>query len=179
MQQGGLLKLTRPQKVALIAVKRANPSALIRERAQAVLTRNEGFTIKQTAVALQKSESFVKDSIRRFKGGMLETTDYASHNYKLSPEQRQEAVAVIKTKTPRDVGFPTQFWTMKIVKNWIKKAYKIEYKDEKSYRELFKEAGFTFHKPKPVDYRQDRGKIKAFKGALKKSSVSSKLTFSW
>lgn len=177
--QGGLLKLSRSQKDKLLCVRRTGPSALIRERAQAILTRYEGFTIDQTARALQKSETFIKDSIRRFRNGTLQTTDYTSHNHKLPPDSRLAIVNTIKTKTPREVGFKTPFWTLKIVKVWIKKAYKMEYKDAKSYRQLFQEAGFTFHKPKPVDYRQDRGKIKAFKGALKKSSVSSRLRFSW
>ncbi len=172
-------KLTTNQKQELLRIKKHNRSALIRDRAQAVLTRMEGFSISETAKALQRSEWFVKESVKNFNDGTLARTSLKSHNYKLSPENRQTVIDTIKTKTPKTLGFNTPFWTMKVIKIWIRKGYKIEYKDEKSYRQLFQAAGFTFHKPKPVDYRQDRGKTRAFKGALKKSSIGTKLRFSW
>ncbi|MBU1730492.1 winged helix-turn-helix domain-containing protein [Patescibacteria group bacterium] len=78
-----------------------------------------------------------------------------------------------------DFNFKTQFWSTDILKKVIKKKYQIEYKTEKSYYDLFKAAGFSFHKPKIKDFRQDPEKIKSFKGALKKSSSRTKIRLSW
>ena len=86
---------------------------------------------------------------------------------------------MIQKNTPKDFGYSTQFWTMAILKELVKKQYGIAYKDEKSYRNLFVAAGFSFHKPKPVDFRQDPEKMKKFKGALKKSYTTTRLRFSW
>lgn len=172
-------KLTKEQTQTLLKLKKTHKSNLIRDRAQAVLIRDEGFTLAQTAKALHRSSTFVKDAATRFKDGQLADTQYTSRHFKLSDNDRKSVIEAVQTKTPKDYGYSTQFWTMAILKELVKKQYGVTYKDEKSYRELFVKAGFSFHKPKPVDFRQDPEKMKKFKGALKKSYVTTKLRFSW
>lgn len=173
------IKLTKKQTQKLLKLKKNHKSDLIRDRAQAILIRNEGFTLIQTAKALHRSPTFVKDAIARFNDGRLEKTQYASHHFKLSNDERQSVIETIRKKTPQDFGYKTQFWTMAIFKELVKKQYGVTYRDEKSYRNLFVKAGFSFHKPKSVDFRQDPEKIKKFKGALKKSYTTARLRFSW
>jgi transposase len=173
------IKLTEEQQKELLKLKKTHKSDLIRDRAQAVLIRNEGFTLNQTAKALHRSQTFVKDSITRFQAGQLEDTQYTSHHSKLSDDDRKSVIEMIRKQTPKDFGYSTQFWTMDILKALVKKQYGVSYKGHKSYQDLFKAAGFSFHKPKPVDFRQDPEKIKKFKGALKKSYVTTRLRFSW
>jgi len=173
------IKLTKEQQQILLKIKRNHQSDLIRDRAQVILIKNEGFTIVETAKALYRSQTFVKDAVKRFKDGKLEVTQYTSHHSKLPPADRQAIITMLQKQTPKDFGYQAQFWTMAVFKELINKQYHIVYKDEKSYRELFKKAGFSFHQPKPVDFRQDREKIKAFKGALKKTYKTTKIRFSW
>ncbi|PIR57093.1 MAG: hypothetical protein COU72_02780 [Parcubacteria group bacterium CG10_big_fil_rev_8_21_14_0_10_41_35] len=172
-------KLTKEQQQNLLKVKKSHKSDLIRDRAQAILIRNEGFTIIETAKALHRSQTFVKNAIKGFKDGKLEVTQYTSHHSKLSLTDRQAVITMLQKQTPKDFGYQAQFWTTAVFKELINKQYHIVYKDERSYRELFKKAGFSFHKPKPVDFRQDHEKIKAFKGALKKTYKTTKIRFSW
>lgn len=173
------IKLNDKQKQELLNLKKTHKSAVVRDRAQVILTRNEGFTIIQTAKALQRSNSFVKDSVSKFNDDKLSLVLHTSHNHKLSAVDRKKIVKILRTKCPKDFGYPTQFWTMAIFKEFISKRYKTVFKQESSYRKLFQQAGFSFHKPKPVDFRQDPEKIKKFKGALKKSYVTTRLRFSW
>jgi transposase len=173
------IKLTKEQVQQLLKLKKTHKSDLIRDRAQAVLIRNEGFTLAQTAQALHRSQTFVKDAVALFKDNQLEITQYTSHHSKLSDDERKSVMAMIQKKTPKDFGYATQFWTMEIFKMLVKKQYGVSYKGHKSYQDLFKAAGFSFHKPKPVDFRQDPEKIRKFKGALKKSYQSTRLRFSW
>lgn len=173
------IQLTQEQQQNLLKVKKNHKSALIRDRAQAILIRNEGFTLVETAKALLRSQTFVKNAITKFKEEELEITQYTSHHSKLPSVDRQAVITMLQKQTPKDFGYKTQFWTMAIFKELIKKQYEVAYKDEKSYRELFKKAGFSFHKPKPVDFRQDPEKIKEFKGALKKTYKSTRIRFSW
>ena len=173
------INLTKEQQIELLKLKKTHKSDLIRDRAQAVLIRNEGFTLSETARALSRSQTFVKNAVTLFKDGQLETTGYTSHYFKLSTDDRQSVIKLIQKKTPKDFGYATQFWTMAIFKELVKKQYGVTYQDEKSYRNLFVTAGFSFHKPKPVDFRQDPEKIKKFKGALKKSYTTTKIRFSW
>lgn len=176
------VKLTPKQKDHLLTVKRTHKSSLIRDRAHAVLLRNNGFTIEHTAQAVLRSNDFVKQSIKRHQQGNLEETNLDSNNHKLSKEKRKDCLEMIKQECPKDLKgfkFTTQFWSTDILRQVIKKKYKVEYKDDKSYHNLFKEAGFSFHKPKTKDFRQDPEKIKKFKGALKKSSNSTVIRMSW
>ena len=176
------IKLTKKQKQDLFEIKKKNISEIIRDRAHVILLRNKGKTIEDIAEALFRSKDFVNQAINRFKKKELDNLNLTSHNCKLSFKQKKEIIEMIKTKNPKDLKefkFKQQFWTTDILRLVIKKEYKVEYKTEKSYYDLFKAAGFSFHKPKTKDFRQDPKKIEEFKGALKKSSTTTRLRFSW
>lgn len=176
------IKLTKKQKQQLLKIKKKHKSELIRDRAHAVLLRDKEFTIKDASESLLRSEDFIKQAIKRFIKGELEDLKLTGNNRKLTKKQRAKIIETIKTKIPKDLKdfkFKSQFWTTDILERIIKKRYKIEYKTEKSYYGLFKQAGFSFHKPKTKDYRQDPKKIKKFKGALKKSLTATKIRLSW
>jgi len=175
-------QLTLGQKQYLLNIKRKHKSSIIRDRAQAILARNEGLTIANIAQALSRSQDFIKQAIKRFKNGELDKIKLTGNNYRLSREQRDEIIEVIKTKCPKELAdfrFTTQFWSTDILKQVIKKRYRIEYKTDKSYYDFFKQAGFSFHQPKTQDIRQDPEKIKEFKGALKKTYKSTRIRLSW
>lgn len=176
------IKLTPKQKQQLLKIKRAHKSNLIRDRAHAVLLRNQGLTLKNTAQAVLRSEYFVKQAIKRFQQGKLEQTRLSGNNSKLSQEKRKAVIKMIQTKCPKELnGFKyyTQFWSTDILKEVVKKKYGIEFKTDRSYHNLFKEAGFCFKKPITKDFRQDPEKIKKFKGALKKSYKTTTIRMSW
>jgi transposase len=176
------IKLTPSQKQTLILIKRKHQSSLIRDRAQAVLARNEGLTILNIAKALSRSDKFIRNAVYLYKKGRLDKTNLTSHNHKLLSNQRKEIIQMLQTKTPKDLpkfNFKTEFWSTDVLKEIIKKKYKVEYKSDQTYYNLFKQAGFSFHKPKTKDFRQDPKKIKKFKGALKKSLTTTKIRLSW
>lgn len=176
------INLTKKEKQGLLAIKKKSKSILIQDRAQAVLARNERLTIANIAKALSRSEDFIKRAIKRFTAGELEDLHLKGNNNKLTKEQKQKIVKIVKTKSPEDLKgfkFKAQFWSTDALKIVIKKKYGIEYKTEKSYYDIFKLAGFSFHKPKTKDYRQDKKKIRKFKGALKKSLKTTKIRLSW
>lgn len=176
------IKLTKKEKQQLSKIKKKSKSELIRDRAHAVLLRDNELTIENIAKALLRSEDFVKRAIKRFDKGELEDLKLIGNNRKLTGKQRENVIEIIKNKTPKDLNdfkFKSQFWTTDILKRIIKKRYKVEYKTDKSYYDFFKQAGFTFHKPKTKDFRNDPEKIKKFKGALKKSSKTTKIRLSW
>lgn len=177
------IKLNKIEKQKLLKIKQKSPLETIRDRAHAVLLRHQGFTIKQTAKALLRSDKFVKHAAKLHRQGKLTETHFqGNHHTKLAKQQRDEIVSIIKDKCPNeltDFKFKEQFWTTDILRLVIKRKYGVEYKTEKSYYDLFKAAGFSFHKPKTKDFRQDPAKMKEFKGALKKSSTTTRIRLSW
>jgi transposase len=176
------IKLNSEQINKLKKIKHESKSEVIRDRAHAILLRNDNYTVDNIAKALFRSPNFVKEAIKRFNKNKLDKTELKGNNHKLSDENKSEILAMIKEKCPKDLKdfkFATQFWSTDILKQIIKKKYGFEYKNIQSYHNLFKQAGFSFKKPKTKDFRQDPEKIKKFKGALKKSLETTKIRFSW
>ena len=177
------IKLNKIQKQQLLKIKQKSQTETVRDRAHAVLLRWQGFTIEQAARALLRSDKFIKHAAKLHRQGKLTETHFqGNHHTKLLKQQRDEIMGIIKSKCPDELSgfkFKEQFWSTDILKIVIKRKYQAEYKTEKSYYDLFRQAGFSFHKPKTKDFRQDPAKMKEFKGALKKSSETTKLRLSW
>lgn len=176
------IKLAEREKRELLRIKQKGETETVRDRAHAILLRGNRFTVEDASKALLRSDKFVKNATKLYRQGKLKEIHFSGNNHKLLKKQRKEIIEIIKTKTPQDLKgfkFKEQFWTTDILRTVLKRKYKVEYKTEKSYYDLFKQAGFTFHKPKTKDYRQDPEKIKKFKGALKKSLTTTKIRLSW
>jgi len=176
------IKLSKKEKQNLLATKRNHKSNIIRDRAQAVLAVSEDLEIANIAKVLLRSDKFVKKAVKLYQKGKLSELSLKSNNNKLTKEQKAEITEMIKTKAPNELkgfNFKDQFWAADTLRAVIKRKCGIEYKTEKSYYDLFKAAGFSFHKPKTKDFRQDPAKMKEFKGALKKSSETTKIRLSW
>lgn len=176
------INLTTQQKKQLIEIKRSHQSAIVSDRAHAVLLRTKGFTIAKTAEIIFRGDQFVKGAVKRYKQGELTKLNFYGHNRKLSKQQTDEIIELIRTQSPKELRnskFNTQFWSTDILRQVVKKNYGVEYKTDNSYYDLFKQAGFSFKKPKTKDFRQDPEKVKEWKGALKKSWQSTKIRLSW
>ncbi|PIR12751.1 hypothetical protein COV49_04440 [Candidatus Falkowbacteria bacterium CG11_big_fil_rev_8_21_14_0_20_39_10] len=177
------IKLNQIQKQKLLKIKQKSQTETVRDRAHAILLRHQGFTIEQTAQALLRSDKFIKHAAKLHRQEKLTETHFqGNHHTKLTKQQRDEIIGIIRDKCPNKLpgfNFKEQFWSTDILKIIIKQKYQAEYKTEKSYYDLFKRAGFSFHKPKIKDFRQNPAKMKQFKGALKKSSETTRIRLSW
>lgn len=95
----------------------------------------------------------------------------------LTKKQREEIIATIRTKKPNecDTYFENyEHWTTGVLGEYIKRAYKVEYKSKTSHYLLFREAKFTYHKPGRVYHEQDQEEIEQWK-----KQVKPKLTALW
>jgi len=92
------VNLALEEKRQLLTIKRTNKSSLIRDRAQAVLARNEGLTINNIAKALSRSDKFIRSAINLYQQGKIETNNLTSNNYKLNQEKRKEIIELIQIR---------------------------------------------------------------------------------
>lgn len=111
----------------------------------------------------------------------LRTKPQPGNNQRLSSEQKEEIKASINTKEPKDFGLGERFWSVPTLRQYVKKQYKVTYKSNDSYRQLFDFCEFTYHKPNKVNKKQDPHMRKRFEETLKKSSNGTyeKITWSW
>lgn len=155
-----------------------------RDRARAILKLIEGKKRKDVADFFDIHIKTLDEWQQAFKKqGLngLRTEPQIGNNYKLSQTQKEEVKAMINKNTPTELKLKGQFWTVDLLKKFVKKQYKVIYKSEVSYHHLFKFCGFSYHKPDKVNKRQNPHMRKRFEDVLKKSSngATEKIVWSW
>lgn len=85
----------------------------------------------------------------------------------LTKKQREELVKTVKEKTPKDVGFVSEFWTTGLLGKWIEKEYGVLYKSKTSLYLVFRKASFTYHKPERRYHERNEKEIKAWRKRAK------------
>jgi transposase len=111
----------------------------------------------------------------------LRTESQIGNNYKLSQAKKEEIKTAINKNAPEELKLKGKFWTVDLLKKFVKKQYKVVYKSEISYHNLFKFCGFSYHKPNKVNKRQNPHMRQRFEDVLKKSSNGAieKIVWSW
>lgn len=141
------------------------------ERARAVLKRMEGLSREDIAQFLGINKDTVSNWITWYrKRGVegLKSNWKGGNKYKLSPTQKAEIKQVIKTTTPREVGYGKDFWDVPLLSRYVYETYKVRYRSNRSYHRLFAFIGFTYHKPVKQDKKRNEQKVKEFEVNLRK-----------
>lgn len=144
---------------------------LVRERAQAIIAFNKGFSTLQVSEFLEHSEKTVRDWIRTYQEKGLSSIfpRYKGGNAsKLSEEQRNEIAKRLKAPPDSEDGIPRQFWDVKTLKEYVLAEFGVEYKSPESYRLLFRISNFTLHRPMKFDARRNPIKIAETMAKIKK-----------
>ena len=81
----------------------------------------------------------------------------------LTKKERETIVEMVKTKTPKDCGYVSEYWTTGILGNWIEQEYKAKYKSKTSLYLVFRQARFTYHKPGMVYREHNEREIEQWK----------------
>ena len=135
-------------------------------RIQSVLMVNRDVDIE----VIQEMTSFSRSQIFALRAkylnkGIASIEDPARHNPKelLNKKDRDEIIETIKTKKPEDIGYHSEFWTTRIVGDWIKKKYKVKYKSKTSVYLIFRKASFSYHKPGRVYHQRNEQEVIEFR----------------
>lgn len=86
----------------------------------------------------------------------------------LSKKAREEIIEVVKSKTPKNLGYASDFWTTGILADYIKTKYQVSYKSKTSLYVIFRGATFSYHVPARRYDLQDEEEIKKFRKKAKK-----------
>jgi|SRR5208283_3344014 len=144
----------------------------------------QGYTRKEVStivgVSLGAIGKWVTGYHHRGVEGLQEKGQPGNH-HQLTVEQKDQIGKILKEKTPEDCGYGGRFWTVELLKGWVRKEYGIFYRCDQSYRNLFQRAGFSFHKPKKVHKNQSPYMRKRFEEKLKKNSrnTGEKMVWYW
>lgn len=78
----------------------------------------------------------------------------------LTKSQREELIAIIKTKKPSEFGYDSDFWITLLLGDFIEKRYGVKYKSRTSLYLIFKESHFSYHKPETKYKKKDEAREK-------------------
>ena len=132
---------------ALVRISRKSPET---KRAQAIILLDRMADMQDISILTDLSRSQIFNLRKRFLAegiGALKDKREGKPKELLTKKEREAIVDIVKTKTPRDVGYRSEHWTTGILGNWIEQEYKAKYKSKTSLYLVFKQAKFTNHKP--------------------------------
>jgi len=169
------LKLTLKEKEEseLKATYHETKEVKIRDKCQAILLKNMGYSLEEISNILDVHTRTIKIWTRLYReGGLkkLKPKPQPGNNRKLTKKQKEEIKTEINNNTPEKLGYSGRFWTIDFLKDHVRKRYSVEFQSDRSYHALFEYSGFTFHRPTKKDRRQDKSKVKEFEEEIKKNS---------
>lgn len=85
---------------------------------------------------------------------------------KLTDEQWDELFSILD-ESPKEVGYDFPIWKPKIVRDWLKEQFDVDY-TLRHIRRLLKKAGFSWRTARPEHHKTDPEKIAEFKETFKK-----------
>jgi len=96
---------------------------------------------------------------------------YPGNHFTLSKEQKAAIKELVETKTPKELGLSEKrFWSVRLLKQLIKREYGVIYQSEATYRKMFYSFGFSCHKPGRHNRNQRPTDVERFRIAVKKRS---------
>ena len=146
-----LQQMIQSKKSDNIELKRAQAILLINSNADEFMIRSITGFDKKYAFKLKK----------RFqeRGTSGIATKKKKSRLLLTAKQLDEIKHVISEKRPNEIGVNADFWTTLILAEYIKENFNVVYKSRTSYRLLFKQSGFTYHKPEKHYHAQNKASV--------------------
>ncbi len=147
-----------------------NSSSKEVRRAQAIILVDNGQSIESISDITGYERSQIFELRKKYlEQGLSAIEDPQRQNPQelLTKLQRDEVIQSLKTESPKDHDYASDYWTTSILGNCIKKKYNIKYKSKTSYYLLFQQAKFTYHKPGRVYEKRDEAEVKKWRKTTK------------
>lgn len=156
-------QLSFEEKELLLSHFRKSQSALIREKAQAILLSGKGFKPYDIAQVIFRTEKTIREWIKDFLSERISSLfpKYLGNENaaKLTRTQKKQIKEVL-AKPPSAYGLPKEFWEVKSLRKYLLAEFGIEYKSDNSYRFIFKLHNYSFHLPAKFDLKRDDKLVK-------------------
>lgn len=155
--------LSRREAAILTGHYKKSQTALIRQRAHALILWYQKRTVPDIAAILLVKEDTVRTWLRNFDDeGLASVFPRYSGNDNasiLTEEQRAEIKKTLK-KRPSSTSLPTAFWSVARLKEYLKAEYGVVYESDRSYHHLLAISGLSFKLPEGFDKRRNEKLVK-------------------
>lgn len=155
--------LTKKETALLTDHYRKSQTALIRQRAHAIILLQQGRSVPDVALILLVKEDTVRVWLRTFDDERIASIfpRYGDNNNasKLTEEQRGEIKKTLASP-PSKYGLPGTFWSIAALKTYLKAEYGVVYESDRSYHHLFALSRYAYKLPDALDKRRDDALVK-------------------
>lgn len=152
------IPLTKTEKTILAAHYKTSGTALIRQRAHAILLFSQDRSAPDIASILLTNEDTVRRWIRAFEeeriASIFPRYDDNENASLLTKKQRDEIAKTLK-KPPSKQGIPASFWSVAALKTYLSAKYGVVYESDRSYHHLFELVDFSYKLPDAFDKRRN------------------------
>lgn len=151
-------KITEDERQVLVSYNRDSPVVLIRLKAQAVTSSDQGLTSKSIALNVGKGvravERWLSDWNTRRMSSIF-SGHASNHNAgKLTTEQLQQIKEVLALP-PSDYGIPKEMWDVPTLKEYVSTTFDVVYESAESYYFLLRFSGLSFKYPDTFDRKRN------------------------
>jgi transposase len=165
--------LKEHSKEELVGMYREEKDGRAKIRLLAAILRKEGKTLKEISDIIK----YPLTTIKGWLHGMYERGIERAHPIKQSGRPRELAekelreLDLILSEPPTRQNLPLNFWDTKLVIQFVKERYGVEYSYVQMWR-ILRRLGFTCRKPRPVHRKASRPQQETFKKTSGKGSAS-------
>lgn len=157
-----IIYLSQRERELLKGYFKSSPIGLIREKAQAIVMRDQGLQVKDVARVLFKSERtitrWLKDFSNRRMASIFSGLRSNENASKLTRSQKEEIGQVLIQK-PSVYGLPKEFWDVPQLKKYIYVRFGTVYESDRSYHFLLEFGDLSFKYPDKFNVKRDEVKI--------------------
>ena len=156
------IKINDDERKILVSFNRDSPVVLIRLKAMAVMSADQGLSSDSIALNVDKSERTVKrwlhDWSARRAASIFSGHTGNSNAGKLTAEQ-QEQIKEALSQPPSAYGIPKEMWDVPSLKDYVSTSFEVVYESPESYYFLLRFSGLSFKYPDTFDLKRDESLI--------------------
>lgn len=142
---------------------KTSPVALIRHKAQAVIMRDKGLTIKEIGGLVMCSVRVVsrwfKDFRERRMASIFSGLVGNQNASKLTKSQKEEIKKTLE-QPPSEGGLTKEFWDVPVLKTYVEATFGVVYESPQSYHYLLRFSNLSFKYPDTFSVKRDDVMIK-------------------
>lgn len=150
--------ITDEERQLLVSFNRDSPVLLIRLKAQAVMSSDQGLTSKSIALNVGKGvraiERWLGDWNKRRMASIFSGHTENHNAAKLTAEQLRQIKEVL-AQPPLECGIPKDMWDVPTLKDYVSATFDVIYESPVSYYFMLRFAGLSFKYPDTFDRRRD------------------------
>lgn len=162
-------------------------SAKEQSRIQVIRLLSKGYSHKEVSQILGVSDAQIRKLVTiYFKKGItgLRLKPSPKNRAKLRDKQKQEVKKILdKYEKPSEAGIKVaedkDYWSLETLRQLVKQRFKVEYKDQSSYRRLFHYCNYSYQRVEFQDRRRKSKKGKEFKKSFRIKLKKGAISMSW